>query len=170
MKTHPFIAIIGLAFSIAACGGQDPTTSTDYGAAFAQQLDALTNEQSAHSAEISALGGVGLIGSVELGHATRMDEHLARMSQVTGAMMSCRDDRASPFDPATIAALTHDLRSECDDHAVLMMSAHDMDTARAEEGRHQYVVGKAIDKMRRQIDTMLRSSYTRCAPCPTCGM
>jgi hypothetical protein len=172
MKTHQLIALGGLAALLVACGAHDTAPSPDYATALEYNLDALNSEQVAHSSEISATTRVELIGPVELGHTQRFDDRLAQMSRVVGGMMSCTDDRGLPLDAATLAALTQDLRTECDEHDVLMLSAHDMETARAEEARHQYMVGKQMDKMRRQMSTMMQpgSGYNSCSPCPSCGM
>jgi hypothetical protein len=171
MKTHQWMAVVGVGALVTACGGHDVTTTSDYAEAFGQHIDALGAEQVAHSAEISAVTRIDLVASVEQGHAERMDDHLAWMSRVMGGMMSCVDLQGSPFDAANLAVTTHDLHSECDEHGMLMLSAHDMDTARAEEARHQLVVGKQIEKLRRQLGTMISpGSAYRCSPCPHCGM
>jgi len=160
MKTHQWMVVVGVLVS--ACGGND--ASSAYSEAFDRQIDALGAEQVAHSSEIAEIDRVDLIGPAEQGHADRMDDHLARIDKVIGGMMSCANGEDSPFDAADLAATTHDLRSECDDHAMLMLSARDMETAGAEEARHQYAVGKQIDKLRRQAGTMLPpGSAYRCS-------
>jgi hypothetical protein len=86
------------------------------------------------------------------------------MGKVVGGMMACVDSEDSPFGAADLAATTHDLRSECDAHGMLMLSARDMETAGAEEARHQYAVGKLIDKLRRQFGMVLPPGSTyRCS-------
>jgi hypothetical protein len=166
------MALAGLVASLAACGGQDAIALSDYALTLGYHLDALNKEQAAHSSEISSMSRVDLIGSVELAHGERMDDHLDRMTRVVGAMMSCAGGSGSIFDPASLAAVAHDLRSECDEHGMLMLSAHDMETALAEEGRHQNAVGKQLDKMRRQMTAMMPpgSANGSCPPCPSCGM
>jgi hypothetical protein len=172
MKTQIMMAVVGLAASLAACGAHDTITLSDYALTVGYHLDALSKEQVAHFSEISTTNRVDLIGQVELGHAERMDDRLARVTRLMGGMMSCDEVNGSSFDAASFAATAHDLRVECDGHGMLMMSAHDMDTALAEEARHQEVVGKQIDKLRRQMNTMMAggSANSICAPCPSCGM
>jgi hypothetical protein len=53
-----------------------------------------------------------------------------------------------------------------------MMSAQQMDTVGLEEGRHQDVVAKLLEKMQRQLNTMAQpvSAHSTCSPCPSCGM
>jgi hypothetical protein len=172
MKTQFMMAVVGLAASLAGCGGHDTVTLSDYALTISYHLDALGKEQAAHLTEISATSRVESIGPVELGHAERMDDHLDRMSRVMGGMMSCVDANGWSFDAARFAAMAQDLRSECDEHGMLMLSAHDMDTALAEEARHQQAVSKQIDKVRRQMGMMMPtgSDNSTCAPCPSCGM
>ncbi len=172
MKTHHGMALAGLVASLAACGGPDTITLSDYALTLGYHLDALSQEQTTHSSEISTLSRVDLIGPVELGHGERMDDHLDRMTRIMGAMMSCAGGTGSILDPASLAAVAHDLRSECDEHGMLMLSAHDMETALAEEARHQNTVGKQMDKMRRQMGAMMPpgSANGSCPPCPSCGM
>jgi len=163
------MAIVGA--YVTGCGAHDAMTSSDYAQAFDSQIDALGSEQTVHFIEIAEVTRVDQIGPVEQGHAERIDDHLASMGQVMGGMMSCTDEQGSTFDAVDLAATTHDLRSECDEHGMLMLSAHDMESARAEEARHQRVVGTQIDKLRRQLDAMVPTgSRNRCSPCPGCGM
>ena len=172
MKTHPFVALVGFATLSFACSDHGPPTIAEYAEAFNAQLDALGSEQVAHSSEISGVTNIALIGSVELGHTQQMDDRLARMSRLIGGMMSCAAGTASTYDLTSFAVLTQDLHSECDEHAVLMLSAHEMDGIAAEEARHQVAVGMQVEKMRRRLSmtTQPGSGYGGCAPCPSCGM
>jgi hypothetical protein len=165
------MALVGLGGWLWGCGDADMTRMSDYTQAFSFHLDALGNEQAAHSSQISTMIGVDRIGPVEKTHADRMDDHLARMSSLLGGMMSCADDRGSPFDAANFASATHDLHLECDQHGMLMMSAHDMETATSEEARHQSVVGMKVERLRRLLGTTAQSASTyTCSRCPSCGM
>ncbi len=169
MKTHKWIAVVGALVS--GCGEHDVTTTSDYVQAFDRQIEALGAEQAGHSAELAEITRVDLIAPVEQRHADRMDDRLASMGKVMGGMMSCADGRGSTFDVVDLAATTHDLRSECDEHGMLMLSAHDMEAASAEEARHQDVVGRQLDRVRRQLGMMIPpGSAYRCSPCPQCGM
>jgi hypothetical protein len=172
MKSHQTIAAIGLAFVLSGCGGNDDATASRYEQALGHQLEELRGEQASHFAEVSAMQRVGLVGSVESGHAQRFDDHLVVMSRLLGGMMSCADGVGSPLDVTSLAANVHDLRVECDQHGILMMSAQQMDTVGLEEGRHQDVVAKLLEKMQRQLNTMAQpvSAHSTCSPCPSCGM
>lgn len=171
MKTHQMMSVVGFAVLLPACGGNDTTTS-EYGIALAHQLDALSAEQTGHFSEISTISSVGLIGPAESDHAQRMDDHLAEMSRALGGLMACAGGTAAPLDVAGLAALTHDLHLECDQHGILMLSAQAMANVGTEEGRHQTVTGNVIEKMRRQLNTMMQpgSGYDTCSRCPSCDM
>jgi hypothetical protein len=171
MNAHQLIAGMGVAAMLSACGGHDPATMSDYAQDLGRHLDALEGEQVAHFSEISAMGHVDVLGPAELGHSQRMDDGIERMNGPLGAMMSCADGRRTGFDAAGFAGIMHDLRSECDEHGVLMLSAHEMDSASTEESRHYHAVGTQIGKMRRLLSPMMgtESSYS-CAPCPSCEM
>ena len=138
MNAHQLIAGMGVAAMLSACGGHDPATMSDYAQDLGRHLDALESEQTAHFSEISAMDHVDILGPAELGHAQRMDDGIDRMNGPLGAMMSCADGPRMGFDAADFAAMMHDLRSECDEHGVLMLSAHEMDSASTEESRHYH--------------------------------
>jgi hypothetical protein len=169
MHAHQLMAGMSVLVMLSACGGHDAATMSDYAGDLGRHLDALEGERVAHFSEISAMGHVDTLGPAELGHAQRMDDGIERMSGPLGAMMSCADGRRTGFDAAAFAALMQDLRSECDEHGVLMLSAHEMDSASTEESRHYQAVGTEIGKMRRLLSPMGSDSYG-CAPCPSCGM
>ena len=169
---HRTMAVMGLAFVLSACGGNDNTTASEYEQALDQQLGELRGEQAAHFAEVSAMGRAGLVGAAESAHAQRIDDRLALMSKLLGGMMSCADGVGAPLDVTGLAANIHDLNVECDQHGILMMSAQQMDAVGLEEGRHQDAVAKLIDKMQHRLNTMAQpgSAYASCSRCPSCGM
>jgi hypothetical protein len=171
MKAQQWMAVVGLGGWLWACGDHDTTTMSDYAQAFDQHVEALRAEQTAHFSAVTAMIGVDRIGPAEQTHATRIDDHLDSMSQIIGGMIACAEGHGMQFDAADLAVATHDLRSECDEHFVLMMSAHDMTTAGAEEIRHQDVVGMQTERLRRQVGTMMQPGWAySCSRCPSCGM
>ena len=172
MKTPRMMTALGLAGWLFGCAGHDSVTISEYTQVFEAQLEGLNSEQVAHFSEISTTTDVTRVAPAEFAHAERMDDHLARMNRIVGGMMSCVDAAGSPFDAAGFAPIVHDLRSECDVHSVLMLSAHDMESAGLEETRHQNAVTKQMDKMWRQLDAMMQSgsSSGSCSHCPSCGM
>lgn len=165
------MAVGWMAAALAGCGSHDTSMMSDYAADLGRHMDALRAEESAHAVEIGTATTPEKVDAAEVRHWQDTDDHLRRMDQLMGDMMSCADARGTSFDSAAFARAMQSVRTECDRHRSTMGQPADLAADRAEEARHGEAMGISMDEMQTQREGMMRvgTSYS-CSHCRHCGM
>lgn len=154
MKLCARALILGAAFTMTACGGEQQPASVyldDLGA----HMSAFQGDITAHATGIENAATLAAVTDLEGDHAKSVQRYMDMMDRDVDEMGACTDGGGGMMSVGMMTGLLDQAMAECDRHQMAMGKALDMGAAHAEEAQHQATMGGIMNQMKSSREGMM---------------
>lgn len=147
------LSALAVGLSLPACGGTDMMSG--YTRAFGDHVSAYQAELQDHQSAIQSVTDLSSITGIETDHALRLQDHMVGMHTELQDMTNCAGPMGEQPDPQDVLADLDMMQQESDAHQQAMAGASDIDSALAEEVRHQDQMTTMMSGMHEHASAMM---------------